>query len=100
MNRRLLETLPLPLARAYRQMYDHGLPAESYQFISLFMEPLLKWYGALALVTLRANYPEKFAALVFPRNLTLSLGHWLSPLQSALQLPAGSLPPDWLPLEI
>ena len=99
MNRRLLEAMPLPIARAYRQMYDHGSAAESYQFIALFMEPLLKWYGSLALVTLRAGFPEKFISLAFPRNLTLSLGHWLSPLQTAVQLPAGRLPAHWQPLE-
>ena len=100
MKRHLLETLPMPLARAYRQMYDQGHGAEAYHVSALFIEPLIKWYGTLALVLLRAAEPQRLAAAgIPPRNLSFALGHWSSPLASVVNQPLGNLPPSWQPLE-
>jgi hypothetical protein len=100
MKRHLLETLPMPLARAYRQMYDQGHGAEAYHFCALFIEPLIKWYGALALVTLRLAEPQRLAAIgIPPRNLSFALGHWSAPLQAAVNQPAANLPPGWQAIE-
>jgi hypothetical protein len=91
--------MPTPVARAYRQMYDHGSPGEAYHFIALFIEPLLKWYGTMALTALRQTAPEKLTGLgIPPRNLSFSLGHWASPLQLLVNQTEGLLPPPWEPL--
>lgn len=100
MNRLLLDTLPMPIARAYRQMYDHGPPAEAYHFIALFVEPLLKWYGTLAMTAMRQLAPDQLAKLdIPPRGMSLSLGHWSSALLWMVKQDA-LMPAAWEPLRV
>jgi hypothetical protein len=59
-------------------MYEHTEAPDSFAAISLFSEPLIKWYGALALVSLRRNEPERVVeSELLPQFLSPSLGDWV-----------------------
>ncbi len=77
MNKQLLDSLPAPISRAYRLMYDQPDAEQAYQSIALFSEPLIKWYGTIGLVALRKQRPDLLIGNgILSKFLSPSLGIW------------------------
>jgi hypothetical protein len=77
MNRIVLDSAPAPISRAYRLMYDQPDPELAYPAIALFSEPLIKWYGVVALVLLRQCRPDVLRGEgLLSQFLSPSLGVW------------------------
>jgi hypothetical protein len=77
MNRIVLDSAPAPISRAYRLMYDQPDPELAYPAIALFSEPLIKWYGVVALVLLRQCRPDVLRSEgLLSQFLSPSLGVW------------------------
>ncbi len=86
MNKRLLDEAPSPVCRAYRRMVDSTDPERAYPAIALFCEPLIKWFGAAALVLLRRERPHVLSGTgVLSKFLSPPLGAWVEVIRLAVK---------------
>src|SRR5512134_4005950 len=94
MNRIVLDSAPAPISRAYRLMYDQPDPELAYPAIALFSEPLIKWYGVVALVSLRQCRPDVLRSEgLLSQFLSPSLGVWTQLIRLAAAECGAAAPP-------
>lgn len=86
MEKKIIYSAPLPIARAYKIIYDKEDLIDSYYNVSLFIEVFIKWYGTIALLILRKyNADALYNAGILSKFISPSLGTWVQAIRLLLK---------------